>query len=66
VLAGVRDQQGWGPVDVLGQHLDGPVRVAGESEFLELPVFGGKVALVVVGEALGRPDRTSTGSTMTS
>jgi hypothetical protein len=39
VLAGVRDQQRGGTVDVLGQHLDGPIRVAGESEFPELPVF---------------------------
>ena len=35
---------------MLGQHRDGPVRFAGESEFLELPVFGGQVALVIVGE----------------
>ncbi len=50
VLTGVCDQQGRGAVDVFGQHRDGPVRVAGEGEFLKLPVFGGQVALVIVGE----------------
>src|SRR5882757_7777635 len=39
VLTGVSDQQRRGTVDVLGQHLDGPIRVAGESEILQLPVF---------------------------
>jgi hypothetical protein len=41
VLAGVRDQQRRGTVDVFGQHLNGPIRVAGESEILQLPVFPG-------------------------
>jgi len=50
VLTGVSDQQRRGTVDVLGQHLDGPIRVAGESEILQLPVFPGQVALVIVGE----------------
>jgi hypothetical protein len=50
VLTGVRDQQRRGTVDVFGQHLDGPIRVAGEREFPELPVFPGQVALVIVGE----------------
>jgi hypothetical protein len=35
---------------MFGQHLDGPVRVASEREFLELPVLAGQVALVIVGE----------------
>ena len=50
VLAGVRDQQRRGTVDVLGQHLKSPIRVAGESEILQLPMFPGQVALVIVGE----------------
>jgi hypothetical protein len=35
---------------VFGQHFDGPVRVAGKGELLELPVFPGQVALVIVRE----------------
>jgi hypothetical protein len=50
VLKGVRNQQRGGAVDMFGQHLDGPIGVAGEGEFLELPVLPGQVALVIVGE----------------
>jgi hypothetical protein len=50
VLAGVRDQQGRGALDVLAQHGDGTVRVPGQGEVLELAVFGGQVAVVIVGE----------------
>jgi hypothetical protein len=50
MLAGVRDQQGRGAVDVFGQHLDGLARVAGQGEVPELLVFGGQVSLVIVGE----------------
>src|SRR5258708_11809070 len=50
VLTSVGDQQGRSTVDVVGQQLHGSMRVAGEGEFLELPVFPGQVALVIVGE----------------
>lgn len=49
VLARISDQLARRAFDVLGQDLDGGVRVPGERELLKLPVLARDVALVVVG-----------------
>jgi len=50
VFTSVGNESFRGPFDVIGQSLDGAVGVASQGQILQLAMFGGQVALMIVGQ----------------
>src|SRR5580693_3756010 len=60
VLTSIGDQSFRGSFDVVRQSLDGAVGVAGQGQILQLAMFGGQVALTIVGQCPPPPVQLGT------